>query len=463
MKNDEKRAKLIKESKFMTIFVCCLSLIGSINLLFTSAAWAKNTTLHIDIYGPGQKKVNLFIAGPLALESERSQNSSRPDSVLRLKDLFVNNLQYLPFIKQIPREDILGDKSIEGIKSSEIDFKRFELSQVDLLMTYAWKLRKDDTTQVEIRVFDVFTNDLVLGRGYVMPQKEQIFQVANRFCTALMQELTGKSGFFRSDIAFVKKVRQNKEIYISTPQGYGLKQLTDLKEICLSPAWSWDGSSIAFTYVNQDKHELIVWNRDSNDIERILLPGNTIISPAFRPGNSLTISVDPQGNPDIYLLDSKWELKRPVIQNWAIDISPDFDRTGQKMVFVSSRLGNPHIFLKDMETKEITRISYEGTYNTNPSISPNGRYVAYSRLTDEGHRIVVFDRKRDQERQITFGPGNDEDPAWGPDGYFLAFASSRTGKYQLYLTTRHGDFVRRIPTGSGEAKSPAWSPLKDID
>ncbi|HMB30642.1 MAG TPA: hypothetical protein VKN82_02325 [Desulfohalobiaceae bacterium] len=453
---------MTKKSKLITIVICCLGFL-SINLLFVSASWAKNTTLHIDIYGPGQKKVNLFMTAPHPLETEKLQNASIPSSVFKLNDLLVNNIRYLPFVKQVSKEDILGEKGIKGIKASDIDFKRFKLSQVDLLMTYGWKLNKGNKVQVEIRIFDVFTSSLLLGRGYVIAQKEQVFRVANRFCAGLMQQLTGRSGFFKSKIAFVKKKQQKKEIYVSTPQGYGQKQLTDLKEICLSPTWSWDGSTIAFTFVNKDKHELMLWDRNTGKLEHIFLPGNTIISPAFKPGNSLTISVDPQGNPDIYLLDHEWELDHPIIQNWAIDISPDFDRSGRNMVFVSSRLGNPHIFLKDMKTKSITRISYEGTYNTNPSISPNARFVSYSRLTDEGHRIIVYDRKRDEERQITFGSGNDEDPAWGPDGYFLAFASDRTGKYQLYLTTRHGDFVRKIPTGTNEAKSPAWGPVKDID
>jgi TolB protein len=422
-------------------------------------AQAKDSTLHIDIYGPGQKEVNVFVATPRPLASGANNQTSTPQSVLTLNELLINNFGFLPFLEQVANDDILGKNDCEGIISSDIDFKRFKLSQVDLLVTCGWKIKDGNRPHVELRVFDVFTQKLLLGRGYLIPKEEQMYRVANRFCAGLMDTLTGKSGFFTSEIAFVKKSHQNKEIFISTPQGYERRQLTSFQEICLSPAWSWDASSLAFTYVNKDKHELVLWNRATKKLQHIYLPGNTIISPAFRPGNSLAISVDPNGNPDIYLLDSKWHLDRHIIQNWAIDISPDFDRTGKNMVFVSSRLGNPHIFLNDMDTEEVSRISYEGTYNTNPSISPNGRYVAYSRLTDTGHRIIVYDRKKDVEQQITFGPGDDEDPAWCPDSYFLAFASSRSGAYQLYVTTRQGEFLRKIPTGSGVAKSPAWSPV----
>jgi len=412
--------------------------------------------LHINIYGPGQPKANLYLAPPSALGSA----PERPDErITEFRKALKSNLGYLPFIHEVKGTDILGGQKVDGVKGPDIDFKRFSLSQVDLLITTGWKRNMTGAVQVEIRAFEVFSSSMVVGRGYVLAKPEQIAKAANRFCADLMEHLTGKSSFFRSRLAFSRKQQGGKQICVSTPQGHFLEQITDLDGACMSPAWSFDGKSLVFSFVGQDRHELMIWDNTTGKLESVLLPGNTIISPTFRADGTLTVSIDPHGNPDIYDLTADNRLGSPLVRHWGIDISPDFERSGEKMVFVSSRLGNPHIFLLDLTTKKVQRISYEGTYNTHPSISPNGRYVAYSRLTDQGHRIIVHDLKDNSEWQVTSGPGNDEDPAWGPDSYFLAFSSNRSGSYKIYVTTRHGYKPTQIPTGPGDATAPAWNPV----
>jgi len=427
--------------------------------------WAASTvhaaeTLHINIYGPGQTGLNLFFPQSRPID-DRAAAENVPGFVRQMREHLENNLGYLPFIKPVPQGDILGSPEIQGLQGGRIDFKRFTMSQVDILLSLGWRNEDGGLGRVEVRAFDVFSGSLILGRGYRLTSSDQIDEAANRFCADLMDELTGSSGFFRTQLAFVRKAEGVKEIATCTPQGYNVRQLTSFNSVCLSPAWSWDGRLLAFTHVSDTRHQLGLWNREQGRLRTVLLPGNTLISPTFDPKDGLVISADPQGNPDIYSLNDQLELGKALVRNWAIDISPHFDRTGKKMVFVSSRLGNPHIFLKDMESGQVRRITYEGTYNTNPSISPDGRFVAFSRMLDDGHRIFVHDLESGRERQVSFGPGNDEDPCWGPDSYFLAFSSSRTGTYQLYLSTRHADEAKRVPTGSGAATSPAWSPAEE--
>ncbi len=424
--------------------------------LGASLAQAAQKTLHINIYGPGQSKLNVYLAPPRSLQGDQSE--AAPRLVRELYTAVRENLEFLPFMRQMEGEAILGGAQVKGVKAGDIDFKRFSMSKADMLFTLGWSKQSGEQSQVELRSFEVYSQKLFVGRGYVLTGQEQAYEAANRFCAELMDKISGRSGFFRSRLAYVRKQNKVKEIATCTPQGRRARQITDFGKVCLSPAWSWDGTALAFTYVNDERHELKLWSRASDRIQSVLLPGNTIISPAFRTDGSLVISVDPRGNPDIYTLDKDMQLKEPIVENWAIDISPHFDRQGKYMVFVSSRLGNPHIFRMDLQSRDVERISFEGTYNTNPAISPDGRFVAYSRLTEEGHRIVVYDAKTGRKRLLTSGPGDDEDPAWGPDSYFLAFSSNRSGSYRLYMTTRHGDEPRKVDTGPGEATSPAWSP-----
>ncbi len=442
----------INPVSWWTMLCLCAALLPSIS--------DADTSLQINIYGPGQSRINTYLA-PAQPVSEQGRQASVPARVQDLRRILRQDLSFLPFVHFVPGEELLGGADVQGLNREALDFKRFQLSQVDLLCTLGWSAEDPNREQVELRAFDAYTGRLILGRGYVLRNTGHVEQASRRFSAGLMQALTGRSGFYTSELAFVRKAGEDKDkdIYACTPQGRNLRPLVDLDGYCLSPAWSGDGAKLAMSFVGQDRHEVLIWNTSTESLQRATLPGNTIISPAYWPGHGWVISADPRKSPDIYTLNDDLSLGDPLVEHWAIDISPHFDAQGRSMVFVSSRFGNPHIFLRHMDSGEVERISFEGTYNTNPSISPDGRFVAYSRLIkDKGHRIIVYDRQKKTERQVSFGPGNDEDPAWGPDSYFLAFSSDRSGTYQLYITTRHADEAKKIPTGQGAATSPAWRP-----
>ncbi len=435
----------------------------ALGAILPGASLAAETAVSIEIYGPGQTRVRFYQAEPLDLD--RKPIAELPDRLEKLEAALRTNLGFLPFFDFVTTPDILGGGDLGGFRARDMDFKKLQLSKVDLVLTTAWAAKEGqggESDSVELRVFETFTGRLVLGKAYYIQDDKQVSEVATRFCAALMQQLTGSDTFFTSRIAYVCRQGNFKEICLISPQGNDLFQVTHYDGVSLSPVWSSDGEKLAFTYLDGTGHRLAIWDRTTRKIMKYDLPGHTCIGPAFDADDNLAISIDPFGNPDIYLLDSSYTVKNlrsPLVQNRAIDISASFDREGKRMAFVSSRFGNPHIFVLDLQTGEVSRVTYEGTYNTCPNLSPDGTLLAFARRMDGGHRIFVTELATGLERQVTFGPGNDEDPAWSPDGYFLAFTSNRTGTYQLYVATKYGDNAKHIPTGSGDATAPAWSPV----
>ncbi len=416
-------------------------------------------SLQIDIFGPGQDQINVFVAPALPAQGEDFIQEEHPETI---RSLMQQNLSLLPFLSLTSDEDILGGAEVKGIRGADIDFRKFNLSRADMLITIGIDQQAGLPGAVEIRAFEVYARRMVLGKAYTLHSQDQIPKMVRRFCADLMEYLTGQGDFFRSVLAFERKMDADKEIWAVTPLGSDLKQMTSLGAIAMSPDWSLEGDQITFTLLKDNEHLLGILNKDDLKVSTYNLPGNTIISPTFSPNGHVAVSLDPMGKPDIYWLDSDFNMDNPVVENWAIDVSPSFDKKGQKMAFTSARLGNPHIFVLDLDSNQIQRVSYEGKYNTNPSISPDGRYVAFSRQTPDGHRIFLADLETEREKQISFGPGNDEDPSFAPDGYFIAFSSSRGSQYNIYLTTRNADEPVLIPTGKGHATAPAWGIDKDL-
>lgn len=402
----------------------------------------------MDIHGPGQRMVNITLLPPKGLNATPLVEASAK----AFEALVANNLSYVPFLKLVPVSDLLGGDPSTGVKGSEIDYKPMQLARIDLCMTTGW-----NGNYIEARIFETFSGRRVVGKSYNDVSEMTMSQAADRFCSAFLEALTGKKGFFDSPIAFVRQEDTTKEIFTVLPQGRELKRITKLGGFNLSPAWSMNGERIAFTHIGKTRHELGIYDSKTKKIRLVTKGlGQTVISPVFGPNDRLTVSLNRNGATNIYELDSKLKPKRMLARSPYIDVSPGFDRTGNMMVFTSGRAGNPHIYLMDVKSGKIRRVTMTGRYNTHPCLSPNGRYVAYTHRTSNGHRIYLHDLETGREKQLTFGPGNDEYPAFGPDGYFVAFASSRSGEYKLYLTTRHGDTPRKISTGQGQAFAPAW-------
>lgn len=412
---------------------------------------AAQQTLSIDIYGPGQHQLNMLLAKPLSL----TPGLPEPPEAMVLDGYLHAYLGFMPFLRLVPGSEILGGDILPGVSVQDVDFRRFRLGRIDLVLTAGWG-GSGGPGSIELRVFETFEQRMLLGRAYTGVSPSELHEVAARFCADLMTVLTGQGDFFRSTLAVVKTHGENKEIWAASPLGQGLRQLTSLGGISMSPAWSMDGRMLVFTLISEGRHHLGVLDMNGKEVRKVRLPGNSVISPAFLPDGNIAVSLDHGGRPDIYSLGRDLKIVRKLAQSWAIDISPSFDRSGTKMTFVSSRLGNPHIFLMDLKTGETRRVTFEGTYNTNPSLSPDGRMVVFSRQTPQGHRIFLHDLLSGRERQLTFGPRNDVSPAWAPDNYFIAFSSNRSGEYKVYLTTRHGAEPRMVPLGTGEFTSPAW-------
>ncbi|WP_243361318.1 TolB family protein [Fundidesulfovibrio terrae] len=436
-----------------TSFVRCA--LAALATMVLSANALAQDTLAVEIQGPGQARMNIVQSKPFA-------DGNMPADAQYLNELIRKNLAFMPFLKVMSDTDILGGATLPGPKAEQIDFKPFSLAKVDLLVTAVWKPGKG-LGDVELRAFEVYSQKLLLGKVYGSVTRDQLPEVADRFCMELMALLTGQGTIFKAKLAFVKPSGKGKDIWMVGAMGRDLAQVTRYGDLgmAISPAWSWDGGRICFTLIGSTSHYLGISSGGKANV--YTLPSSTVISPHFMPNGTVAVALNIRGNTDIFTLDGSYKnTATALVSDPSIDVSPSFDQSGNLMAFVSDRLGNPNVFIKDLSSGSVRRATKSG-YNTNPSMSPDGKYVTYSKQAGGGHRIYVYELATDTEKQVSFGPGSDENPTFAPDSYFIAFSSSRAGGRKLYLTTRNGDGAVQIPTGDGEALMPAFSPVAAKD
>ncbi|MDR3176781.1 MAG: translocation protein TolB [Desulfovibrio sp.] len=402
----------------------------------------------VQIVGVGGGVVNILQADP-------SGDTGRGAALRKAIDA---NLGLMPFLRVQSPAVVPGGANVASASGQNVDFKRFSLAQINLLITSAWQ----GPAQVELRCFSVADGSFMLGNRYSIGAGENdLLDAADEFCADFLDKVIGRGDFFRSVMAFVKSDGQSKkDIWSVQPNGRRLVRLTNMRGEALSPTWSPDGRRVLFTHIDKRSHGLGVCDTTSKSVQRIKFPGNTVIGPVYMPDGRVAVSLTDGRNPSIFLLGHSLDKQGRLDESPAIDVSPSVDATGSLMAFTSSRLGGPQVFLKDLRSGAVRRVSQAGSYNTDPSISPDGTMVAYARQEGGGHRIYVQDLVTGQERQVSFGPGSDEEPAFAPDSYFIAFMSTRGGSRGIYITTRNGGETRRLPTGPGDASFPAWGPSR---
>ena len=409
------------------------------------------TSLAVDIQGPGQAKMNLVMARPFAGGGQLTPAD-------KLQDLINKDLQFLPFLQIVPPSNVPGQ--VNGATADQIDFKPFSLAKVDVLVTANWT-PGGNLGNVELRAFEVYSQKVLVGKGYDSVTDAQLPDIADRFCMELMQALTGQGGFFNSQIAFVKPSSgKGTDIWTVRPTGRGLTRVTSYNELgmAVSPAWSFDGRRIVFTLIGSRGHYLGLWSGGGKP-QVYTLPSTNVVSPHFLPDGQVAVSLTIHGKADIYLLGAGYQPGRPLVSGSGIEVSPTFDASGRSMAYVSDETGSPNIYVKDVAGSGAGRRVTSSGYNTNPSMSPDGKLIAFTKQMGGAQKVFVLDLGTGQETQVTSGGGSDENPSFSPDGYFIAFSSTRSGSKKIFVTTRHGATPVMVPTGDGAAYMPSWGPL----
>ena len=317
-----------------------------------------------------------------------------------------------------------------------------------------------DRVQVELRLYDLTSPEqrLIVSKKLELPVA-QARRLGHKVADEVVFQFTGEPGIADTRIAFAGSASGTKEIYAMDYDGAGLSRVTSNQSINLSPAWSPDTRSIAFTSYAGSGYPFLYRLFPFERRPMQLLAGYPGIntSPAWSPdGRLLALTLSKDGSPKIYLLTpATGGLRR--LTTWSgIDTEPTWSPTGREIAFVSDRSGSAQIYVMDIDGTNVRRLTQSG-FNTQPRWSPKGDAIAFT-SRQGAHDIWVVSPDGSNLRRLTDGPGSNEGASWAPNGRHLAFQSSRLGRYQLFTMSADGSEPQSLSRGPGEATSAAWSP-----
>lgn len=269
-------------------------------------------------------------------------------------------------------------------------------------------------------------------------------------------------------IAFVtERDGADPEIWTMRADGTDLRQLTRNDANDVQPAWSPDGSRLAFSSGRGDDAQIYVMMADGSGLRRVTDRPGVNGAPAWSPdGRRIAFAGDQMtpGHPfddDIFVIDADGSGLRRLVGGTGQQADPAWSPDGELVLYSSAPPGGARgLATTGPDGGGPAFPLAVGLDVRRPSWSPDGRRVAY----DDDTGLAVLDGLGARPARLTSAGGlfADYDPAWSPDGAEVTFVSDRDGppgNEEIYLVPAGGGPPRRLTEHPESDREPAWQPI----
>jgi TolB protein len=206
--------------------------------------------------------------------------------------------------------------------------------------------------------------------------------------------------------------------------------------------------------------KLCVMDQDSANYQCLTDGSSLVLSPRFNPSLQKIIYMSyANGLPRLYLLDMPTGQQTIIGDFEGLNSTPRFSPDGSEVVMTltAGHEGNPEVYRMNMSTRALSRLTYHRGIDTSPSYSPDGKQIVFN--SDRGGQpaLYIMDRDGGNVKRLTYGNGKYFAPAWSPRGDLIAFVKQLRGVFHIGVIDPNGQ-EERLLTDSYMDDSPTWAP-----
>ena len=398
----------------------------------------------------------------IAFPEFRSHNKIEASLSQSISETVLSDLKFMDIFNFLNPSAYIEDSAKSGITSGTFKFTDWTAIGAEYLIKSEITVNSSHTVNVDAYLYDTKSAKQIFSKKYISTTKEAKV-LAHTFANDIVFSLTGLPGIFLTKIAMSCDMTGKKEIYIMNYDGSEAKQVTKHRSIAFAPAWSPDGTRLAYSLFTRHQDnikniDLFEFNFITSSVRLLSNRRGINSGAAYSPdGKKIALTLSYLGNPEIFILDPETRQASQITRSLGFDVDPSWKSDGKSIAFVSSRTGMPMVFSMDAKGQNPQRLTYAGRYNATPTWSPQTGKLAFSGWIDKNFDIFIMNADGTHIERLTKNQSNNEDPFFSPDGNFLIFSSNRTGQKNIYVMNVDGSFVKRLTYGLGNCVAPKWS------
>jgi len=275
------------------------------------------------------------------------------------------------------------------------------------------------------------------------------------------------SPFLRNTVVYLSDAYGFSEVMVMRPDGSRFRRLTTDQAVYASPAVSPDGQSIAVaSYVGGGWKGIYLLDRFGQG--RAKLVGNSSFDgePAWSPDGTRiafrSTLPGPYGDYGrIFVINrdgTGLHQLTPETTDYTYDASPSWSPDGTQIAYSH----NGALYVINADGSAPTSLGINGMY---PAWSPDGAKIAYYwyNAANTVTHIFVADRNGANVHELTTAELQDQYPHWSPDGRQITFHRVENATnppiMHIYKMSADGSGVARIDSMTANDFEATWSPL----
>lgn len=245
-----------------------------------------------------------------------------------------------------------------------------------------------------------------------------------------------------SRLAYVAEVDGIRQLFLRTLSNGEERRLSRERKDDIQPAWSPDGQKLAFVRAKTsggklEPNDINGWYQDGGDIWTVDLGSGRetkLIEDAFNPAYSpkdgrLTFDAAWAGARRIWIADSTGRNPRQITADSSeavVHTGPRWSPDGSRIAFRRIEKIKSDIVAVDVASQALIRVTNDNAINTDPVWAPDARHIYFTSSRGGGLNLwrigVGTGGPTGSPEQLTTGAGDDVQPAVAPDGSRVAFA-----------------------------------------